>query len=172
MSAIPMRPLKITFMSMTPVRSLPEELLERPPPLAVEALEERYVTSPRRSLRLGKRKRANPPPPPAKKRVRLRSARTSARTKSVRDPWVNMLRTTAETFAAAIGGADFVALRIALEEAQEVSQGIVADLTAAVKEAEGYKLFLSNRSYSTTGYLGVYNYQTVSYTHLTLPTKA
>ena len=46
----------------------------------VKALEERYVTSPRRSRRLGKRKKANPPPPPAKKRVRRRSARTSVRT--------------------------------------------------------------------------------------------
>eukprot|EP00937_MAST-01D_sp_MAST-1D-sp2_P000244 g244.t1 len=46
----------------------------------VEALEERYVTSPLRSRRLGKRKKANPPPPPTKKRVRRRSARTSART--------------------------------------------------------------------------------------------
>ena len=46
----------------------------------VDALEERYVTSPRRSRRLGKRKKANPPPPPTKKRVRWRSARTSVRT--------------------------------------------------------------------------------------------
>ena len=46
----------------------------------VDALEERYVTSPRRSRRLGKRKKANPPPPPTKKRVRRQSARTSART--------------------------------------------------------------------------------------------
>ena len=46
----------------------------------VKALEERYVTSPRRSRRLGKRKKANPPPPPTKKRVRRRSARTSVRT--------------------------------------------------------------------------------------------
>ena len=46
----------------------------------VHALEERFVTSPRRSRRLGKRKKANPPPPPAKKRVWRRSARTSART--------------------------------------------------------------------------------------------
>ena len=47
---------------------------------AVEALEERYVTSPRRSRRLSKRKKATPPPPPAKKRVRRQSARASVRT--------------------------------------------------------------------------------------------
>eukprot|EP00937_MAST-01D_sp_MAST-1D-sp2_P003893 g3893.t1 len=41
----------------------------------VNALEERYVTSPRRSRRLGKRKKATPPPPPAKKRVRRQPAR-------------------------------------------------------------------------------------------------
>ena len=46
----------------------------------VEALEERYVTSPRRSRRLSKRKKATPPPPPAKKRVRRQSARASVRT--------------------------------------------------------------------------------------------
>ena len=38
----------------------------------VKAPEERYVTSPRRSLRLGKRKKATPPPPPAKKAARAR----------------------------------------------------------------------------------------------------
>jgi methylmalonyl-CoA mutase len=36
-------------------------------------------------------------------------ARTSRCTKSARDPWVNMLRGTAESFAAAVGGADSVA---------------------------------------------------------------
>lgn len=36
-------------------------------------------------------------------------ARTSPWTKSTRDPWVNMLRATAESFAAAVGGADAVA---------------------------------------------------------------
>jgi methylmalonyl-CoA mutase len=36
-------------------------------------------------------------------------ARTSRRTKACRDPWVNMLRATAECFAAAVGGADSVA---------------------------------------------------------------
>ena len=46
----------------------------------VKALEERYVTSPRRSRRLGKRKEAPPPPPLTKKWVRRRSARTSVRT--------------------------------------------------------------------------------------------
>lgn len=35
--------------------------------------------------------------------------RTSAFTLSQRDPWVNMLRTTAESFAAAVGGADSIA---------------------------------------------------------------
>jgi methylmalonyl-CoA mutase len=35
-------------------------------------------------------------------------ARTSRRTKSRRDPWVNLLRGTAETFAAVVGGADAV----------------------------------------------------------------
>jgi methylmalonyl-CoA mutase len=33
---------------------------------------------------------------------------TSARTKSQRDPWVNMLRETTEAFAAAVGGADSI----------------------------------------------------------------
>lgn len=36
-------------------------------------------------------------------------ARTAQHTMSVRDPWVNMLRTTAEGFAAAVGGADSLA---------------------------------------------------------------
>ena len=35
-------------------------------------------------------------------------ARTSARTQTRRDPWVNLLRGSAETFAAAIGGADSI----------------------------------------------------------------
>lgn len=35
-------------------------------------------------------------------------ARTSLRTKTQRDPWVNLLRGTAESFAAAIGGADAI----------------------------------------------------------------
>jgi methylmalonyl-CoA mutase len=35
-------------------------------------------------------------------------ATTSTRTKTQRDPWVNMLRETSEAFAAAIGGADIV----------------------------------------------------------------
>jgi len=33
---------------------------------------------------------------------------TSSRTKSQRDPWVNMLRETTEAFAAAVGGADAI----------------------------------------------------------------
>jgi methylmalonyl-CoA mutase len=36
---------------------------------------------------------------------------TSARTKTRRDPWVNMLRTTTEAFAAMVGGADAVTTR-------------------------------------------------------------
>jgi methylmalonyl-CoA mutase len=36
-------------------------------------------------------------------------ARTASATKSQRDPWVNILRGTAETFAAVVGGADSVA---------------------------------------------------------------
>jgi len=36
-------------------------------------------------------------------------ARTSYATRTRRDPWVNMLRGTAETFAAAVGGADSIA---------------------------------------------------------------
>ncbi len=36
-------------------------------------------------------------------------ARTSRFTKTQRDPWVNMLRTTTEAFAAAVGGADTIA---------------------------------------------------------------
>lgn len=36
-------------------------------------------------------------------------ARTSLRTKTQRDPWVNMLRGTGESFAAAVGGADSIA---------------------------------------------------------------
>jgi len=35
-------------------------------------------------------------------------ARTSLRTKTRRDPWVNMLRGTAESFSAAVGGADAI----------------------------------------------------------------
>jgi methylmalonyl-CoA mutase len=35
-------------------------------------------------------------------------ARTSRRTKTQRDPWVNLLRGTAESFAAAVGGADAI----------------------------------------------------------------
>jgi methylmalonyl-CoA mutase len=35
-------------------------------------------------------------------------ARTSLRTKTQRDPWVNLLRATAESFAAAVGGADTI----------------------------------------------------------------
>jgi methylmalonyl-CoA mutase len=35
-------------------------------------------------------------------------ARTSRRTKTQRDPWVNLLRGTAESFAAALGGADAI----------------------------------------------------------------
>ncbi len=35
-------------------------------------------------------------------------AQTSARTMTVRDPWVNLLRTTQETFAAVLGGADTI----------------------------------------------------------------
>ncbi|HEX5656958.1 MAG TPA: methylmalonyl-CoA mutase family protein [Polyangiales bacterium] len=35
-------------------------------------------------------------------------ARTARRTKTQRDPWVNLLRGTAETFAAAVGGADAI----------------------------------------------------------------
>jgi methylmalonyl-CoA mutase len=35
-------------------------------------------------------------------------ARASSRTKTARDPWVNLLRTTVECFAAAVGGADVV----------------------------------------------------------------
>ncbi|HEY5145944.1 MAG TPA: methylmalonyl-CoA mutase family protein, partial [Polyangiaceae bacterium] len=35
-------------------------------------------------------------------------ARTSRRTKSRRDPWVNLLRGTAETFSAVVGGADAI----------------------------------------------------------------
>ena len=35
-------------------------------------------------------------------------ARTSLRTKTQRDPWVNLLRATAESFAAAVGGADVI----------------------------------------------------------------
>jgi methylmalonyl-CoA mutase len=35
-------------------------------------------------------------------------ALTSARTKSTRDPWVNLLRETTESFAAAVGGADAI----------------------------------------------------------------
>jgi len=35
-------------------------------------------------------------------------ARTSRRTKTQRDPWVNLLRATCETFAAAVGGADAI----------------------------------------------------------------
>ncbi len=46
----------------------------------VKALEERYVTSPRRSRRLSKRKKATLPPPPAKKRVLRQSACASVRT--------------------------------------------------------------------------------------------
>jgi methylmalonyl-CoA mutase len=42
-------------------------------------------------------------------RAMLLHARTSRRTKTRRDPWVNMLRGTAETFAAAVGGADAIA---------------------------------------------------------------
>ncbi len=36
-------------------------------------------------------------------------ARTSARTQTARDPWVNMLRGTVESFAAGVGGADSLA---------------------------------------------------------------
>jgi methylmalonyl-CoA mutase len=36
---------------------------------------------------------------------------TSRRTKTVRDPWVNILRTTTETFAAMVGGADSLTTR-------------------------------------------------------------
>ncbi len=41
-------------------------------------------------------------------RVMAIHARTSLRTKTTRDPWVNLLRGTGETFAAAIGGADAI----------------------------------------------------------------
>lgn len=40
-------------------------------------------------------------------RMRIHAS-TSRRTKTVRDPWVNMLRATAETLAAAIGGAEAI----------------------------------------------------------------
>lgn len=45
---------------------------------------------------------------PAAQNVRIH-ARNGEFTKSQRDPWVNMLRGTAESFAAAVGGADSVA---------------------------------------------------------------
>ena len=35
-------------------------------------------------------------------------ATTSARTKTTRDPWVNLLRETTEAFAAAVGSADAI----------------------------------------------------------------
>jgi methylmalonyl-CoA mutase len=38
-------------------------------------------------------------------------AQTSGRTMSQRDPWVNMLRTTVQTFAAVVGGAESVSIR-------------------------------------------------------------
>ena len=47
---------------------------------------------------------------------------TSPRTKSVRDPWVNMLRSTTEAFAAMVGGADAVTTR-GFDEAIGVSDG-------------------------------------------------
>lgn len=52
-------------------------------------------------------------------------ARTSARTKTQRDPWVNLLRATAESFSAAVGGADAItthAFEAALGEPDEVGQ--------------------------------------------------
>jgi methylmalonyl-CoA mutase len=47
---------------------------------------------------------------------------TSPRTKTVRDPWVNMLRSTTEAFAAMVGGADAVTTR-GFDEAIGVSDG-------------------------------------------------
>ncbi|HEX9732100.1 MAG TPA: methylmalonyl-CoA mutase family protein [Thermoanaerobaculia bacterium] len=45
---------------------------------------------------------------PAAGKMRLH-ARTSTLTRTVRDPWVNLLRGTVESFAAAVGGADAIA---------------------------------------------------------------
>jgi len=44
----------------------------------------------------------------AEAQVMVVHARTSARTKTQRDPWVNLLRGTAESFSAALGGADAI----------------------------------------------------------------
>jgi methylmalonyl-CoA mutase len=44
----------------------------------------------------------------AASQVMLIDARTSLRTKTQRDPWVNMLRDTGECFSAAVGGADVI----------------------------------------------------------------
>jgi methylmalonyl-CoA mutase len=44
----------------------------------------------------------------AEAQVLLLHARTSRRTKTQRDPWVNLLRGTAESFSAALGGADAI----------------------------------------------------------------
>jgi methylmalonyl-CoA mutase len=52
-------------------------------------------------------------------------ARTSLRTKTQRDPWVNMLRGTAESFAAAVGGADAIttsAYDVLIGESDEVAR--------------------------------------------------
>jgi methylmalonyl-CoA mutase len=52
-------------------------------------------------------------------------ARTSSRTKTRRDPWVNLLRGTAESFAAALGGADAItthSFAAALGETDEFGQ--------------------------------------------------
>jgi methylmalonyl-CoA mutase len=52
-------------------------------------------------------------------------ARTSLRTKTQRDPWVNLLRGTAESFAAAVGGADAITTHsfdATLGEADELGQ--------------------------------------------------
>lgn len=57
-------------------------------------------------------------------------ARTSSFTKTRRDPWVNMVRSTVEAFAAAVGGADSIAVSPfdeAIGEPEELGRRIAAN---------------------------------------------
>ena len=64
-------------------------------------------------------------------------ARTSFRTKTTRDPWVNMLRATTETFAAAVGGADALAtdpFDVAIGPADPFARRIAANAQVVLNE--------------------------------------
>jgi len=69
-------------------------------------------------------------------------ARTSARTKTARDPWVNMLRGTIESFAAGVGGADSLATS-AFDEAlglpDEFSRRVATNTQVLLKEESHLK---------------------------------